>query len=422
MKFIVKKSEINGSIEIPGSKSHTIRSLFFASLAKGNSKIIKPLNSDDTKSALMTCKAFGTKIETTQEEFYVTGNSEKFSIPDNIIDVGNSGTTLRIALGTASLINGYTIFTGDSQIRNRPLNPLIEALNNLGANAFSAKQNGKAPVVIKGKAMGGFTKLDAVSSQFLTSILINAPLYEKDTTIELTRLNEKPYIDITLWWLNKLGIKYENDNYKTFRIKGDQSYKNFNQIIPADFSSATFFFVLACISQGRIELKNLDMTDPQGDKEVLKILEEMGAKVEYKTDSIIIEGKKLKGMEIDMNSIPDALPAMAVLGCFAEGETKLLNVPQARFKETDRIKVMYEELSKMGAKIRELEDGLIIKNSKLSPTVVNGHHDHRVVMSLAIAGLNLIDETIVETAEAASITFPNFPELISMCKGNIKIL
>ena len=391
-------------------------------LANGNSKILKPLDSDDTKSALLTCKAFGSKINITNDGYEVNGLNGNLTIPDNIIDVGNSGTTLRIALGAASLIDGYTVFTGDEQIRNRPLQPLIDALNNLGANIISTKQNGKAPVIIKGKASGGYTKLDAVSSQYLSSILINAPYFEKDTTIELTRLNEVPYVDITLWWLDKLKIKYNNDKYKTFYIPGNQRFKNFNLTIPADFSSATFFLVLASINGGQIELKNLDLTDPQGDKVIIKILEEMGAKVFYNENSITLVGNKLKGMEIDMNAIPDALPALAVLGCFAEGETKLLNVPQARFKETDRIKVMYEELTKMGANIKELEDGLIIKQSKLFPCIVNGHHDHRIVMALTIAGLNLSGETIIETAEASSVTFPNFPELISNCCGKIKIL
>ncbi|MBN2547470.1 MAG: 3-phosphoshikimate 1-carboxyvinyltransferase, partial [Spirochaetes bacterium] len=349
----------------------------------------------------------------------IEGLNGKPKVPDNVIDVGNSGTTLNISLGTSCLIDGYTIFTGDNQIRSRPVGPLIDALNNLGANIITAKNNGKPPLFVKGRAKGGHTKLDAVSSQFLTSLLINCPLMEKDTTIDLIRLFEKPYVDITLWWLDKLGIKYENHDYKSFKVFGGQKYKAFVQTIPADFSSATFFLVLAAITGGEIELKNLDMTDPQGDKLVVKILEDMGAEIKIKKESIIIKGKNLKGSEIDMNSIPDALPAMAVLGCFAEGETKLLNVPQARLKETDRIKVMFEELSRMGADIKELDDGLIIKQSKLKPCTLNGHHDHRIVMALTVAGLNLGAETLIETAEAASVTFPNFNELIKNCRGNI---
>jgi len=420
MKFVVKKSNINGIIDIPGSKSHTIRSLFFATLAKGQSKILKPLISEDAISSLNTCKAFGGNINNIENGYIVDGLSGNPKLPDNIIDVGNSGTTLRIALSVASLIDGYTIFTGDEQIRNRPVGPVVEALNNLGAFSVTSKNNGKAPVIVKGVAKGGKTKLDGVSSQFLTSLLISCPLMQNDTEIELTRLNEVPYVDMTLWWLDKFGIKYENRNYKTFFIKGNQSYKCFNETISADFSSATFFIVLAAISGGKIKITNLDVTDPQGDKEVLKIVESMGAKIIYEKDGITIEGGDLKGIEIDMNAIPDALPALAVAGCFADGETKLLNVPQARLKETDRIRVMFEELTKMGADITELEDGLIIRKSKLKSTNVYGHKDHRIVMALAIAGLCLNGKTVIDTAEAASVTFPTFSDLIKKCGGKMQ--
>ena len=166
------------------------------------------------------------------------------------------------------------------------------------------------------------------------------------------------------------------------------------------------------------------MTDVQGDKRVVEILKEMGAKIEIndKEKSITIQGGELKGIEIDMNDIPDALPALSVAACFAKGETKLLNVPQARFKETDRIKTMAQELTKMGANIKELEDGLIIKESKLFPTNVDGHFDHRVVMALTIAGLNLDGDTIVDTAEAANVTFPEFQECVKTCNGNLEII
>ena len=421
MNFTITKSEINGSIEIPGSKSHTIRALFFASLSKGESKIIKSLDSDDTISALEVCKAFGSKIEKNNNDFNIYGFDGDPKVPDNIIDVGNSGTTLRIAVSTASLIDGYTVFTGDEQIRSRPIQPLLDALSNLGAEAISTKRNGKAPLIIKGRIKGGNTKLDSITSQYLSSLLINSPLFEKDTTIELTRLNEIPYVNITLWWLDKLGIKYKNDNYKSFHIPGNQKYKSFKEQIPGDFSSATFFLVLAAISGGTIELKNLDMSDPQGDKLVIKILEDMGAKITISDNTIIIKGNNLKGREIDMNSIPDALPAMAIAACFAEGETKLANVPQARLKETDRITVMNKELSKMGAKIKELDDGLIITQSKLKNAEVYSHNDHRIAMALTLAGLNIEGKTVINSAEAVSITFPTFSKLIKKCGGNIEL-
>jgi len=417
----VKKSKVSGKIRIPGSKSHTIRALFLASLAEGESTIRNPLISNDALSAVEVCKALGAKIDFVDSNFVVNGFNGRPCTPSDVINVSNSGTTLRIGVSMAALGEGYSIFTGDYQVRRRPLAPLIKAINNLGGEAFSTNTNGTAPVVVRGKLKGGKTELDSVTSQFLSSLLISSPMVENDTEIIVTRLNEIPYVDITTWWMDKLGIKYENHQYKSFYIRGNQKYSSFDVTIPGDFSSATFFAVLAAISGEEFVLENLDVTDPQGDKAVFAILEDMGAKVTRLKDKIIIKGNGLSGREIDMNAIPDALPAMAVAGCFAKGETKLLNVPQARLKETDRIHVMCEQLGKMGANIEELEDGLIIRESKLKGCKVNGCDDHRIVMALAIAGLNSEGETLIDSAEAMNVTFPEFVNYINECGGDMEI-
>ena len=422
MLLNVCKSKLGGRVRIPGSKSHTIRSLFIASLADGISRISYPLVSNDALSAVEVCRALGAEIQASEDLFIVKGFGGIPVTPSDVVNVGNSGTTLRLGAMTAALGEGCTVFTGDYQIRRRPLGPLIHALNNLGAEAFSTRNNGMAPVVIKGRAKGGFTDLDAFSSQYLTSILINSPLLEKDTEVVLTRLNEVPYVEMTLWWMEKQGIQYTNNEFKSFYIKGRQKYKPFDMTIPGDFSSATFFMVLAAISGSEFVLDNLDMSDTQGDKLVLSILQDMGMKVSFKDGSIIVKGNGLKGREIDMNSIPDALPAMAVAGCFAEGETRLVNVPQARMKETDRIHVMCTELKKMGADIEELPDGLVIRTSRLTGCDVQGHDDHRVVMALAVAGLNIEGHTAIDTAEAMNVTFPEFVQLIQSCGGSIELL
>ncbi|AUG58304.1 3-phosphoshikimate 1-carboxyvinyltransferase [Acetivibrio saccincola] len=408
----VRKSSTSGRVKIPGSKSHTIRGLFFASLAKGKSEIKNPLISGDAESAIETCKALGAKIQMLGDKYVIEGFNGEPSTPCDVINVGNSGTTLRFGTVTAALAEGYSVFTGDYQIRKRPLGALLKAVNNLGGQALSTRNNDMAPVIVKGKIKGGFTDLDSITSQYLSALLINAPLFEKDTEINITRLNEIPYVDITLWWLDKFGIKYENNNYKSFYIKGGQRYNAIDATIPGDFSSATFFAVQAAISGGEFTLENLDINDPQGDKEVFSILGDMGASVKVEDGSITIKGNGLKGREIDMNAIPDALPAMAVAACFAEGVTKLVNVPQARLKETDRIKVMCEELSKMGADIKELEDGLVIKRSNLKGCRLKGYDDHRIVMALSLAGLNAEGETTIDTAEAIKVTFPEYVELM----------
>lgn len=421
MLMRVRKSTTGGCIRIPGSKSHTIRALFISSLAGGRSMIDHPLISADALSAVQVCKAFGGAIDHSDSRYTVDGFSGRPGVPDNIVDVGNSGTTLRFGVMTAGLMDGCAVFTGDYQIRRRPLAPLMDAMNRLGAQVFSTRGNGMAPVVVRGKLRGGETELDSVTSQYLSSMLIHCPLLEQDTTIRLTRLNEVPYVEMTLWWLDRQGIQYTNDHFKTIHIPGRQQYKPFHMAIPGDFSSATFFMVLAAISGAEYKLQNLDMTDPQGDKAVLAFLVSMGAEVRVEEDGIVICGRTLTGREIDMNATPDALPAMAVAGCFAEGETRLVNVPQARMKETDRIHVMCTELSRMGADIRELPDGLVIRNSRLKGCRVSGHDDHRVVMALAVAGLNIEGDTVIDTAEAVNITFPEFPELIRACGGNLEM-
>ncbi|RCX16625.1 3-phosphoshikimate 1-carboxyvinyltransferase [Anaerobacterium chartisolvens] len=422
MYLKVMKSETGGIVHIPGSKSHTIRALFIAGLAGGVSEILNPLISSDALSAVEVCKALGAEIQAFDGKFTVKGFNGVPNTPSDVINTGNSGTTINFAASAAALGEGCTVFTGDGQIRSRPMGPLLEALNNLGAQAFSTRGTGVPPIVIKGRLKGGYTGLDGITSQYLSSLLLSLPMCLKDSEIALTRLYEVPYAEITLWWLDKQGIKYQNNGFKTISIQGGQSYKPFKTSIPGDFSSATFFMVLAAISGGEFVLKNLDMTDPQGDKLVLSILRDMGARVDIASDYIVIKGNGLKGREIDMNSIPDALPAMAVAACFAQGETRLVNVPQARLKETDRIHVMCTELSKMGADITELADGLVVRESRLKGCRVSGHCDHRVVMALSVAGLNIEGETVIDTAEAVNVTFPEFIKYMNTCKASMRLM
>jgi 3-phosphoshikimate 1-carboxyvinyltransferase len=418
----VAKSKTSGNVKIPGSKSHTIRAVFIASLAEGRSVISHPLLSKDAFSAVDVCRAFGARIDITGDSFIVDGFGGTPAIPEDVVDVGNSGTTLRFGMMTAGLAEGYTVFTGDQQVRRRPLGPLVRSMRQLGGEVFSTRGNDMAPVVVKGRMKGGGTDLDAFTSQYLSSLLIHAPLLEQDTEIIVTRLNEMPYVEMTLWWLDRQGIEYKNFDFERIKIRGGQKYESFTAKIPGDFSAATFFMVLAAVSGGEFVLENLDITDPQGDRMVLDYLEEMGAKISCREEGIVIKGNGLTGIEIDMNATPDALPAMAVAGCFAQGETRLVNVPQARIKETDRIHAMCTELAKMGADIEELPDGLAIRKSRLKGCRVNGYGDHRVVMALTVAGLNAGGETYIDTAEAVNVTFPGFPRLISQCGGDIRLI
>jgi 3-phosphoshikimate 1-carboxyvinyltransferase len=290
---------------------------------------------------------------------------------------------------------------------------LIDGLNNLGAKVRSLKGNGKAPLEITAGLVGGRTDLQSPTSQFLTSLLLCTPLAPKDSEINVTLLHEPGYAQMTVDWLDKQGIEFEAKELKWFRIKGGQKYKAFDLPVPADFSSATFFLVGAALFGGRVTLKGLDFLDSQPDKMVVDYLQAMGARIEVGKTSVIVQGSSLKGIEIDMNKTPDALPAMSVLAALAEGTTRLVNVPQARTKETDRIRCMAEELTKMGAQVEELADGLVVHHSKLRSCPVNGHGDHRIVMALSLAAMALELPTTIDTAEAMSVTFPNYAELMT---------
>lgn len=413
MNFVCRKSRLHGAVTIPGSKSHTIRAVAFASLASGESRIEAPLESGDARSAASTFAAFGAKIERRPDVWIVQGTGGELSVPENVVDVGNSGTTVNIALATAALLRkGMAVFTGDHQIRRRPAGPVISAINDLGGWAEATRGNGCPPIVVRGRLRGGTTSMECKTSQYLTSILINAPLGDGDTTIRVPLLHEVPYVEITLDWLARLGVKLERDGMKEFRVPGGQRYKAFTRRIPADFSSATFFLCAGAIGDNDLLVQGLDLSDVQGDKAVLDYLRAMGARVEVTPDGVRVRPGQLKGCRLDLNATPDAVPMMAALACFAQGTTTLANVPQARIKETDRIAVMREELTKLGARIQELPDGLVIEQSKLTGAEVNGHDDHRVVMSLAVAASAIAGETVIRTAEAAAVTFPAFADLM----------
>jgi 3-phosphoshikimate 1-carboxyvinyltransferase len=335
-----------------------------------------------------------------------------------VIDVGNSGTSLYLLSGIAALQPNYVVFTGDSQIRSRPAAPLLDSLNDLGARTLSSRGNGAAPYLVGGPLSGGKTEIACPTSQYLSSLLLAAPLATGDTEIVITLLNEQPYAEMTLSWLDNQGIEYVNEDFERFAIPGGQRYRSFSRPIPGDFSSATFFFCAAAVTGATVRIDGLDFDDSQGDKAVVDILERLGCAVERSSEYSIIRGRPMKGCEIDLNATPDALPALAVTAAFAEGTTKLVNVPQARLKETDRITVMREELTKMGASVEELPDGLIIhgrprsEKPPLKGAAVDGRGDHRVVMALAVGALAAEGATEIDTVESVDVTVPGFFDLL----------
>lgn len=424
MQLVSRKSRLQGVVSIPASKSHTIRAVAIASLAKGESVIRNPLWSGDTEAAVLCYRAFGARIDTTDDKAWkVTGLGSRIAPPAETIDVLNSGTTLRIAMGSAALAESgeTTTFTGDEQIQSRPIAPLMQSLEDLGARCVSVKNNGKAPVRVSGGLRGGRTSIAAFTSQYLSSLLLCTPLAQADTDIEVTLLNEPGYVQMTLDWLDKQGIQYECDGLKRFHLRGGQSYKAYDLPVPADFSSATFFLCAAALFGDGVTLKGLDFSDSQPDKAVVDYLRAMGAEITTGPTGITVKASSLKGVTIDMNATPDALPAMAVAAAFAEGTTRLVNVPQARSKETDRIRCMAEELTKMGAKVEELPDGLVVHHSRLKAAHLDGRGDHRIVMALSLAAMGLDEPCTIGTAEAIKVTFPEFVGLMKALGGNMEI-
>ena len=417
MQLLCERSRLCGQVDIPGSKSHTIRAVAIGALAEGESRIEAPLFSADTLAAVEVYRHLGARIDVHEAVWTVHGMAGRPMAPASIVDVGNSGTTLRLGLGSAALLTqGMAVLTGDQQVCSRPVGPLADSLNDLGASVVSTQHNGRAPLVVGPQLRGGRTSIQAVTSQYLSSLLVNCPLAEGESTIEVPLLNEAPYVHLTLGWLERSGIELEREALRRFRIPGGQRYRPFAMRVPGDFSSATFFLGAALLGDNDVVLGGLDVDDAQGDKAVIEYLREMGARIDVGTHGIRVRppaSGQLIGCELDLNATPDALPMMAVVACFARGQTTLANIPQARLKETDRIAVMAGELAKMGADIRQLPDGLVIGHSDLKPADVDGHHDHRVVMALAVAGCAVAGGTRVRTAEAVSVTFPTFVQCMT---------
>ena len=422
MRLICRPSRLRGEVRIPGSKSHTIRAVAIAGLAVGDSAIRTPLDSNDTLAAVDAYRALGAGIEVKRDLWMVRGTGGEVRAPDGVIDVRNSGVTLHTAMAACCLLReGMAVLTGDEQIRRRPAGRLAASLNDLGGRVRSTRETGTAPFVVEGRLRGGETTVEGVTSQHPSALLIATPLADGDSVIRVTKLNEAPYLEMTLDWLRRQGIALENDGLREFRVRGGQSYRPVDRAIPADWSSATFFLGAGAMAGNEVVLRGLDMSDTQGDKMVIEYVRKMGAEVTVGEDAIRVKGGELVGCELDLNATPDALPMMAVLGCSARGSTRLVNVPQARIKESDRITAMATELGKLGGRVEELPDGLVVHESELRGAEVESYGDHRIVMALAVAGCGISRTTVVHGAEAAAVTFPEFVDCMKMVNANLDV-
>lgn len=412
--MIIPSVKLSGKIIIPSSKSQTIRALLISVFSRGVSYIKHPLISDDTESCINAVKAMGADVSILENGDITVDATYAFSDMDELsIDAGNSGTTEYLSLPMLSSLGIQVNIDGDEMLRKRPLKPLLDALESLGAETESTE--GFPPASIRGPLDGGECTIECKTSQYLSGLLLGAPLAIGDSHIKCSVLFEKPYVKMTLKWLDDQGIKYRiSDDLEEVWVKGGQSYKPLDTYIEGDFSSASFFFVAAAIHGTEVTVEGLEKNSTQGDKEILNILEKMGCSIKWNGVAVTVKGpEKLKGGVFDLNAIPDTLPALSVAAAFAEGDTILGNVEQARIKETDRIKVMRENLNQLGVEAEERRDALIVHGKgSVKGGKAKGYGDHRVIMALAILGTKTEEETEIDDVSAASVTFPTFFDLL----------
>jgi 3-phosphoshikimate 1-carboxyvinyltransferase len=408
--YTVKPSELSGSMTASPSKSHTLRATLFASMADGVSIIKNVLDSPDTEAMIHACKALGAHLERTDNTLYITGVAGKPSLPDDVIDAGNSGQVLRFVAAIAALLDGYVVLTGDKSVRfNRPIKPLMDGLRGLGATCISTKNDDHAPLIIKGPIMPGHTVLHGEDSQPVSGMLIASAFLPGQTTIQVNNPGEKPWVALTLAWFDKLGITYTHQNFEHYVMHGYAQIQGFNYTVPGDFSSIAYPLIAAIITGSQITINNIDMTDAQGDKHIIEVLKSMGAHIEYEHHTLTVHSSgPLCGCIIDVNPMIDALPILAVLGCYATGTTKLINAGIARKKESDRLTTITRELKKMGAHITETETSLTIQNTPLTGAVMQAHDDHRIAMALSIASLGASTPSHIQGVACVAKSYPGF--------------
>ncbi len=413
-KVKIYPSRVSGRLQAPSSKSYTHRAVVLASLAEGETRIIKPLRSRDTMASVDACRSLGASITEEREEWRVRGISNP-QTPEDIIDVKNSGTTLRIATGISSLTpDGFVVLTGDESIRRRPMQPLLDSLNDLGVECWSSRRNGLPPIIVRGGSfMGGETRVKGdVSSQFITALLVATPKAQKDTVVRVFgEVVSDRYIEMTLHMLRHFEVEVECKGSREYFIPSRQAYTSKDVRVPGDFSSAALLLALGALTGSKVTVENLDFKMPQGDVKVIEILREMGGGLEVDADEgeATIHGGSLKGGFFNLKETPDLLPVVSVLGLKAEGKTVIDGVRHARFKESDRIAILAKELRKLGPMIEELEDGIAIEGSlSLKGCSMDAHGDHRLFMALCVAAASACEPCIVEGAESVDVSYPGF--------------
>ena len=408
---------ISGEIHLPGSKSLSNRALLLAALAKGTTKITNLLQSDDTRHMLGALKQLGINYTLSDDKTQcsITGNGGAIHATQmQELFLGNAGTAMRPLCAALCLGTGTYVLTGDPRMKERPIGHLVDALRQAGACITYEENEGYPPLLIEAQGLrGGAVQIDgAISSQFLTALLMAAPLAKEDMKISIIgELVSKPYIDITLHIMKTFGVEVLHQNYKTFTIKGNQNYKAVEHfMVEGDASSASYFLAAAAIKGGRVKVTGIGKTSIQGDVLFVDVLEKMGAKVEWGDSYVAVSKGELHAIDMDFNHIPDAAMTIATTALFAKGTTVLRNIYNWRVKETDRLSAMATELRKVGAEVEEGEDYLkITPPDTLRHAAIDTYDDHRMAMCFSLLALDSASVTINEP-ECTSKTFPTYFE------------
>lgn len=414
IKEIKPLENLDATLTLPGSKSYTHRALIAAALASGESVLTNALKAEDTELTARALALMGARLDWQGHTVRLRGTGGRPAPVSESIYLGNSGTSMRFLTAVAALGRGTYRLAGTPRLCERPMGELLEALKDLGVTAISEKGNDCPPIIVHGGGVaGGKTSLSgAVSSQYLSALLLVGPLSSRGVEIEVTgELVSRPYVDITLSVLSAFAITYSREAYRRFVIPGGQAYASREYGIEADASSASYFWAAAAVTSGRVTIANLDLESVQGDIDFLSVLARMGCHLISSSQGITVEGGPLQGIVMDMSAMPDLVPTLGVLAAFAQGETVIQGVAHLRHKESNRLAAVVAELRKMGIAAEETSDGLRIVGGNPHGAEIDTYQDHRIAMSFAVAGLK-VPGVIIRDPGCVAKSFPDFWEYL----------
>jgi 3-phosphoshikimate 1-carboxyvinyltransferase len=403
-------------VTIPGSKSITHRALIAGGLAAGETILKNDLRCEDTFHTAHVLAAIGVKMKRNGNHLHMEGLGEKVWDPlwEKALYLGNSGTSFRLLLPVLALAKGHFLMTGTPRMRERPMGPLVDALRQLGAKVSCVNDNALPPVrVVSDGIPGGIVALPGdASSQFLSALLLSGPYAEKDVEITVKGdLVSRPYVDVTVDVMAAFGVRVERDGYERFRVPSGQRYVPGEYTVLGDASSASYFWAGAAITGRTVTTRNIHPEGRQGDIRLLEVFEAMGCTVVKESDRVSVTGGPLKGIDVDMGAMPDMVPTLAAVALFAEGKSTIRNVGHLRFKESDRLSAVTEEWRKLGGRVDEFEDSLVVHGGEtLYGSEVDPHDDHRLAMSLAVVGLK-VPGVHIQNRACVGKSFPRFWDL-----------